>query len=151
MEDKELEKLLKSFDKVKAPSELDNRLLAYLHPKKKKKAPFSLVYVVGSAFLLFVIFRFFNGKNSVSQFLFSDELYAAVSVPGYFETEIEVSYGDRARLIMDGVEVQDTLITEEGILHVEFNTTPGFHYIIIRVEDMNGEEKYTKVVDIYSL
>lgn len=152
MEDKELDKILKSFHKVKAPKELDRRLSPYLIRKQKKSKKNFYRLSLGIAGLIIVLFvlTFFKRQNSNISFL-SEPLYATSLTFGYFTTEISIASGDNVNITLDGESILDTTFTVNDTIYLEIDIPSGFHYIVVDVENIYGFSKYYKVYDIYSL
>ena len=148
MDDRELEKVLRSFRKMKAPSMLDEMMSPYLIRNKKARWNPGLVFIMGLFVIVLISVMLLKGNSNG---FFYEPLYAAVTVPGYFNTSIDVESGDRLRVIFDGEVVRDTVFTGNETYTLEFNMSGGLHYLVIEIDDIFGNEKYMKTIDIYSL
>ena len=151
MENRELERILKGFMNVKAPRELDERLAPYLaKANKKSKKPLLRLAIGLSAIFLFVSFYYLINKKRPGNF-FNEPLYASSVCFGYYNTKIEVENGDNVSVSLDGETIIDTTFSLKDTFSLQLETSPGFHYIVIEVENIYDYSKYTKVFDIYSL
>ncbi len=149
MKEKELEKILESFHRVKAPHELDKRLTPYFSGRRKRV----MLFRIAIAFALLLVFGLsyhFFSRTSTSNFLY-EPLHAAVTVPGYFETSIKMGAGEKLRIIFDSEILKDTIFSQDETYLLKFETERGLHYLIIEISDASGNEKLTKTIDIYSL
>ena len=151
MENRELDRILKSFKKVKAPRELDERLAPYLVKRDKKiKITFLRLGIGFAAIFLFVSLYYLINRQKPSNF-FNEPLYASSVCFGYFDTKIETKSGDNLSVSLDGETLVDTTFSQKDTFSLQLDLSPGFHYIVIEVENTYDYSKYTKVLDIYSL
>ncbi len=150
MDNRELEKILRSFKKVKAPEELDERLLPYLSNKKNSRRRSYVIAIATAGIVLSIALSSILKRKRPSTF-FYEPLYAAYMVPGYFQTSVVVTDGGQLKVILDGYVMEDTTVLSTDTLNLEFDTSSGLHYLIIEVRDNNGNLKYTRTLDIYSL
>lgn len=151
MENKELERILKSFKRIKAPRELDEKLAPYLIKEEKKGKNPLLKLSIGIAILIifFSLYLLMNKQSNAN--FFYEPLYAATLTYGYFSTEIKVENGDNLRVILDGEIIKDTNFIKGDTITLIVETTPGLHYIILDVENDYDNTRYSLVFDIYSL
>ncbi len=148
MKDRDIEKLLKSFHKVKAPPELDNRMTPYLEKGHRR----SLVPVYATLLIAIVVifYGIFSRKRKSSMFLY-EPLYAAHTVFGYYELKEPVYEDLNIRVLMDGSIVIDSMYMEGDTLKLSLDLSPGLHYIIIESYNINGGLSSIKTIDLYSL
>ncbi len=147
MKDRELEKLLKSFHKVKAPRELDERLSPYM--KKKQRWSLVPVYAVLLVTILGIVYGIL-GKREAPLFMY-EPLYAAHTVLGYYEVAEPVNDASNIRVVVDGEAVVDSFYTDGDTVRVLLELSPGLHYVIIESYDLNGDFQKIRAIDLYSL
>ncbi len=149
MKERELERTLKKFKRVKAPSELDERLAPYLEKKRRTRWRVP-VYATSLMLLLAIVYAIFIPQKRKSS-IFYQPLYAAYTVPGYFDLSVPVDENVSVKVLLDSEIMLDSTFTSSDTLSMEITLSPGLHYIIVETYDSYGDLQDMKTIDLYSL
>ncbi len=147
MKEKELEKLLKGFRRVKAPDELDERLAPYFEKRRRWYLIPAYALLLGA--ILWVILGIWRRKKT--SFYLYEPLYAAYTVLGYYEIKKTIEKDANIRVLLDGDVLVDSFYFAGDTLKLSLELSSGLHYIIIETYNEDGNLQSMKTVDLYSL